>query len=230
MEIKERVGHEDNEIFEEHIARYNFACQFTRDKIVYSIACGRGYGEKIIATKGMAEKVVGIENNNKAIEFAKNYNKKQNIHYICSDIFSLNLKNNVADVVISFETIEHINDDNLFLKILKNLLKPDGILLISTPNKAASYRSLISRRSLNPYHVREYQKAQFEKLLRKYFKEIEFYGQKKIFKRSWLNIPAYLINKFSGKLEKIDNNNHKVVKYPTEPNREMCQFVAVCKK
>jgi 2-polyprenyl-3-methyl-5-hydroxy-6-metoxy-1,4-benzoquinol methylase len=79
------------------------------------------------------------------------------------------LKDNTYDVVVSFQVIEHIDDDLLFLKELHRVLKPGGTLLVTTPNRKMSL-------SRNPWHVREYLGEELKALAKKIFKTVEMKG------------------------------------------------------
>lgn len=76
---------------------------------------------------------------------------------------------NSFDTVLSFQVIEHIENDSLFLSEIARVLKPGALALISTPNRAMSL-------SRNPWHVREYTAAELEALARKYFAYVEMKG------------------------------------------------------
>lgn len=92
-----------------HVARYEFACQHINPTdIVLDIACGTGYGTKILALRCI--KAYGVDISIKALQFAKKKYSGKNIEFIQSDIFTNSI---IADVVVSFETIEHIKAENL---------------------------------------------------------------------------------------------------------------------
>lgn len=75
------------------------------------------------------------------------------------------------DWVVAFQVIEHIDDDDLFVKELQRVLKPKGKLIITTPNRV---RSL----SRNPWHVREYVDTELKALMLKHFESVETFGVK----------------------------------------------------
>jgi ubiquinone/menaquinone biosynthesis C-methylase UbiE len=78
------------------------------------------------------------------------------------------------DVIVSFETIEHVPDDNTFLSEIKRVLKPGGTLFLSTPNAS---RSDTEGGPTNPFHFREYQPAELKDVLARYFTSTELMGQ-----------------------------------------------------
>lgn len=231
MEINERSMPEDNDQnFISHLERYKFCLSYSKDKTVVSIACGSGYGEYLLATDGMAKKVIGIDYSKEAIEYAKENYKSNNLLFFQRDALDNRLDDLAADLIISLETIEHIKQDKKLLKEFFRILKPGGILILSTPNKAFSYRNLFSIKPINNYHIREYRRKKIFKLLSGHFENIEFFGQKIIFKKSLFNLPKYLFYKLNGGLKKNEKEEYGVVSYPKNDNLETCQFIVVCNK
>lgn len=94
-----------NYIDECHIPRYQFAkAKIPKKSVILDIACGTGYGTKILASQ--AELIKGVDISNKSIQFARRH--YQGIQFIKCDIKSYSEK---ADYVVSFETIEHISNN-----------------------------------------------------------------------------------------------------------------------
>ncbi|MFH1745309.1 MAG: class I SAM-dependent methyltransferase [bacterium] len=230
MKIPERIVPDNSDEFKEHLSRYEFASRYSENKIICSMACGEGFGEYLLVDKGKAKKVIGVDNNREAINRAREKYKLENIEFKCEDILNNSFGSDYFDLVISFETIEHIEDDNGFLKEINRILKPGGTLILSTPNKASSYRDLFAKKPYNPFHVREYKRRQLNKLLTKYFSDLKYFGQKEILKRSVFMLPKYIYYKVSKKINKIELKNIKVIEYPTNSKRDMCYFVVVCEK
>jgi len=154
----------------EHYARYIFASQFVKGKKVLDVSCGNGYGSHYLAESGRANEVIGVDISKKAISYAKrNYNHKK-VRYIEMDAQKLDLDPNHFDVVISFETIEHLPNYEKFLQGVKKCLKKDGLFIVSTPNKK-------TYPSGNPFHIKEFNFQEFNDLLRDRFKEVKFVYQ-----------------------------------------------------
>jgi 2-polyprenyl-3-methyl-5-hydroxy-6-metoxy-1,4-benzoquinol methylase len=153
-----------NIIYDEHLVRYQLAAQVAKGKRVLDIACGSGYGAKILAQAGAAQ-VIAVDIDAKAIEAAKKNYGQDNIEFKTGDAESIKEADNLFDLIISFETIEHLPDAEKYLSELARVLKKEGMALISTPN-----REVFGQK--NPYHLREFIKAEFEEILRKYFKNI----------------------------------------------------------
>ena len=157
------------ELYDEHVLRYEFAKQFVKDKIVLDAACGDGYGSNLLASQ--AQYVYGIDLSVETIESAKSKYKKGNTEFICASIEQLPLEDDSIDTIVSFETIEHVSIavQQNFFKEVKRVLKPDGVLVISTPNKAI-YSDLYNYK--NEFHVKEFYREEFEKELRKHFSHV----------------------------------------------------------
>ena len=145
-----------------------FASKFVANKVVLDVACGAGYGSNYLITCG-AKEVLGVDLSKNAIEYAKNHYSKKNLYFLQGNAVSLPFHNNFFDVVVSFETIEHINEYEKYLEEIKRVLKPRGIFICSTPN---------IKYTQHPYfHVKEFYPEEFFSLLEKHFGNIERYGQ-----------------------------------------------------
>lgn len=159
-----------------HVNRYYFALNYISPKnIVLDAACGSGYGTKLLAAK--AKKVFGLDNNSHALEYAKDRNISPNIEYVKTDLNEpLRFFNDgVIDVIISYETLEHIKNPALMVREFYRLLKPGGYLIISTPNKDVS-RLMHTK---NEFHLREFTKKEFLMLIGNSFKVDKILGQTK---------------------------------------------------
>ncbi len=158
-------------VFQEHMYRYRFVKDIIKGKIIADIACGVGYGCMEMINCG-AKKVIGIDNDEKAIKHAKDIYHHNRIIFMLRDAADTGLLSKSIDVVVSFETIEHVEKPDNLIKEIKRILKPGGILVISTPNKSMSIED-------NPFHFKEYDLNEYKKLLSG-FKNIKFYGQRKV--------------------------------------------------
>jgi len=158
----------------EHLHRYKFANEFVRGKSVLDLACGEGYGSFLLA--GDALEVVGIEIDETAINHARAKYKKKNLKFLKGNITDIPIKqNNLFDIIICFEALEHIKEHNELIKEVKRFMKKNGIFMVSTPNKEiysdrANYN--------NPFHVKELYFKEFRLLLNENFKHTVIYGQR----------------------------------------------------
>ncbi|WNH09620.1 class I SAM-dependent methyltransferase [Thalassobellus suaedae] len=117
-----------------HLDRYKFASKYIKDKMVADIACGTGYGTRCLLEAGKATKCIGIDIDKDAVSYAQRNHNVKGSQFICSSAENVPLDNESVDVIVSFETLEHVHDENLFINEFFRLLKKDGILIISTPN------------------------------------------------------------------------------------------------
>ena len=140
-----------------HLARYKFALDYVPDKIVGDMACGTGYGTKLLAQR--AQKVHGVDCNIQAIQYAMEKHNAPNIQYTHAFVNWMPLNNEAMDVIVSFETIEHVENDVLVIKEFHRLLKPEGVLIISTPNNWGTSK----------YHKKAYTLESFRELLSGWF-------------------------------------------------------------
>lgn len=205
----------------EHWHRYIFAKNFVNGKNILDIACGEGYGAFFLADH--ASNVIGVDIDPEAIKYASKHYKKENLKYLQGDIAKLPIKlNNSIDVIVCFETIEHV-DENAQLKFMleaKRLLKKDGLLIISTPNKEL-YTDLQNYK--NKHHIKEFYLSEFKNFLSNKFKNVKILGHK-IFNSSNIWDPEHQARKFDEeKLELTDSGFR-----PSENKKEMMYFLALC--
>jgi len=148
-------------IYSEHILRYNFAKQFVKGKRVLDIACGSGYGTNILAKAG-AKYATGIDISKEAAKHAQDTYKRDNLGYQVGNGTNLDIEDNSFDIVVSFETIEHLEEYEQFASELSRVLKKDGLLIISSPNKDLYHTG-------NEFHFREFSKKEFQEILQPHF-------------------------------------------------------------
>lgn len=139
----------------DHFRRYEFAADFVAGKRVVDIACGTGYGSALLADAGAAS-VLGVDCSPEAIDHAKARYKGGNLAFQQSDIFTFQPQEKF-DVVVSFETIEHIDDHRGALARFFDLLQPGGRLIISSPNRLiTSPKARTQAESGGGFHVKEF--------------------------------------------------------------------------
>lgn len=161
---------------DEHTNRYEFVKNFCNGKVVLDIACGTGYGTHLISE--VAKSIVGVDISSKAIDYAEKNFKKENIEFVESNCAKINFKDEQFDVIISLETIEHLNElaRKEFYKVCKKSLRKDGLFIISTPNKKIT--SPYTVKPLNKYHVLEFTREKLKKELSEYFIVNQWLGQR----------------------------------------------------
>ena len=168
MQTAERSSHLDpseNVIFQRHMIAYKEAAKIVNGTVL-EIGCGEGYGISKLAK--FSNKYIGVDKFDTFIsdDLRNNYD----IVFHKMEIPPLkNIEENSVDFVVTFQVIEHIQDDNYFLKEIFRVLKPGGKLLLTTPNKLMSL-------SRNPWHIREYSPKEMKDILKKYFTKSQVNG------------------------------------------------------
>jgi SAM-dependent methyltransferase len=157
----------------EHFNRYVFALAYVQGKRVLDIACGAEYGSYFLT--GGARRVVGGDIARQSVLSASRAFAARDVDYCCTDATRLPFADSAFDVIVSMETIEHLEKPDLFLEECVRCLRPGGIFICSTPNKAVT--SPNSPKPLWPYHVREYYEEEFVALLREHFTEVSLFAQ-----------------------------------------------------
>ncbi|HEV2174747.1 MAG TPA: class I SAM-dependent methyltransferase, partial [Nitrospira sp.] len=165
-------------VFWEHVHRYAFACRLVSGKRVLDIACGEGYGSAAIQRAGAAH-VIGVDISEAACAHAAD---KYGIDARVGSAEQIPLPDSSVDVVVSFETIEHVPAPGRFLDECARVLAPVGRLIISTPNKDV-YSA--PGRPRNPFHCSEMTEHEFLSALRGRFLGIELYSQHLIWAPLW---------------------------------------------
>jgi ubiquinone/menaquinone biosynthesis C-methylase UbiE len=148
---------------------YEFAAKnYIKGKTVADIGCGNGYGTVYMSQ--FAEKATGLDYSQETIKQSNEENKdKKNLNFVSCKVPPICLPDNYADVVTSFQFIEHIHERAEFIKDVKRILKPGGVFICSTPNIKKS----IAR---NPFHVHEYTFDEMRAEVGKVFDDFELMG------------------------------------------------------
>lgn len=192
----------------QHISRYLFACNKLDTNVkVLDIACGTGYGTAMLRECGV-DVIGGDIDNNIILQACEAWNYEK---FEYADALNLRFSENYFDAVVSFETIEHVEDIYKYLHEMKRVLKPNGIFICSTPNIKYTAHPL--------FHIKEFTPQEFYKLIEEEFVKVERYGQyftrfdriKDLMKWSTVNIIVGTLEVFRIKkvVKKIINNNAK---------------------
>ena len=128
------------DIRRDHVARYELVSNFllktynnTSELFGGDIFCGNGYGSSLINEKTNCFSV-GFDASSEAIELANNYYSSEKL-FFTTKRFPFLLPENIFDFIISFETIEHVIEDNELLEQFGRSLKSGGYLFLSAPNE-----------------------------------------------------------------------------------------------
>jgi len=163
----------------EHWHRYAFARRFVTGKRVLDAACGEGYGTALLAT--VAADAIGVDIDGRAIAHGRAaYGGQPRLAYDEGSVTALPLAEATVDVVVSFETIEHLvaSDQARMLDEFMRVLAPGGLLVLSSPNKRR-YSDEPGYR--NPFHQHELYRADLERLLAPRFPHRHWFHQQVVY-------------------------------------------------
>lgn len=163
----------EGEIKYEHLHRYALSLEFAADKSVLDLASGEGYGAAMLAR--VARSVVGVDLDPETVRHATHTYYFSNLNFLVGSCHELPVPDASIDLVVSFETIEHHELHEEMMLEVKRVLRPGGILIISSPNRLV-YSD--ERNYTNPFHVRELYYDEFRELLGRHFKHQRMYGQR----------------------------------------------------
>jgi SAM-dependent methyltransferase len=166
----ERVvpGKVEPDLWNEHLSRYYFARPLVEGHCVLDVGCGTGYGAAVVAQ--WASRVLALDISLESVAFAKKNYPAWNLEYVVSDCRKISLASGTVDTVICFEVIEHLAEQEVLLEEIKRVLRPDGVLVISTPNRVYYTEE---RNERNPFHVHEFDIDEFRTLLQGSFANVE---------------------------------------------------------
>jgi ubiquinone/menaquinone biosynthesis C-methylase UbiE len=167
----------DPSTFWEHVYRYRFATNFVSGKRVLDIACGEGYGTAALLEAGAAN-VIGIDISEETCQHAR---MKYGVDARVGKAEDIPLSDASVDLIVSFETVEHVAQPKLFLSECARVLSPTGRLVVSTPNKEI-FRT---HGGGSLFHCSEMTRAAFVDLVSQHFRTYSLYGQM-LTSTSWL--------------------------------------------
>jgi len=154
----------------DHMARYELASEHCTGKRVLDVATGTGYGANILRKRGAAE-VVAVDREQAALDYGRERYGEDGLQWVNADAYALPFDKEF-DVVVSFETIEHLTEPERFVEQCKSVLRPGGTYLVSTPvNTGGSF--------VSPYHELEFSVDEFRGLLTRHFPSVKILGQRR---------------------------------------------------
>ena len=151
----------DNPIFQRHLFAYEQAKPYIQGQVL-EVGSGTGYGIAELAP--FAETYAAVDKFHTPVS-----SEFTNVRFMQANIPPLPYPDSQFDTVVSFQVIEHIEDDRTFVSECFRVLKPGGRLIVTTPNNLMSL-------TRNPWHVREYTAAQLTALFQSYFGEVRMLG------------------------------------------------------
>lgn len=160
----------------EHWHRYVLARELAVGKDVLDIASGEGYGSAFVAE--VANQVTGVDIAIDAVKHANGRYQRENLQYLEGSCAAIPLPDHAVDLIVSFETIEHHDEHDAMMREFKRVLRPDGCLLISSPDK--HFYSEVPNYQ-NPYHVKELYEVEFKDLLSSWYKNARYFNQRLVY-------------------------------------------------
>jgi GT2 family glycosyltransferase/SAM-dependent methyltransferase/glycosyltransferase involved in cell wall biosynthesis len=161
--------HAGTMMYAEHMSRYKFAAQFARGKRVLDVASGSGYGAELLKAAGASD-VVGLDYNLDALAYSLRTHARGKPEFLAGDAQVLPFSSASFDLIVSFETLEHVPEPERMLSELRRVLRDDGILVVSTPNRGVYLEG-------NPFHLHEMTYDEFSAALAGLFPHVEILVQ-----------------------------------------------------
>jgi len=188
----------------EHVARYRWAAALAQGRRVLDAGCGTGYGAELLAREGAAG-VVGVDVDREVIEAAQRDGSGA-VTFAVADLRELPAELGAFDVVVCFEVLEHIDEPEPALDRLAAALAPDGLLVVSSPNRDVYPPG-------NPFHVHEFTPGELAEALGARFPHVRLVRQ-----QDWLAAGLFDDDDFT----RVDAQAIQVAKAsPGEPGKEL---------
>lgn len=164
IQTAERVSDQDlsdNFVYQRSVLAYFEASKIVSGNVL-EIGFGEGYGMRVLSPN--VEKYTAID------KYEKDFSDlPENVQIVNQKVPPINFPDETFDFVVSFQVIEHIKNDKLFVKEISRVLKKGGKFIVTTPN-------IIMSLTRNPWHIREYKVHELERLLKTDFNSIEKKG------------------------------------------------------
>lgn len=205
------------EIWYEHMHRYAMTVAWCAGKRTLDAACGEGYGSALLAKS--ASFVEGIDISEQAVCHAqKRYGAEQNLRFQVADCTSLPFANSEFDRIVSFETLEHLEAQDQLLSEFSRVLKADGFLMLSSPDKAI-YTD--QQKTVNEFHVKELYQHELEDLIGRHFPAFRLLGQKLMFHSAIWSLDG--VSRVS-----LDQVSADSLRQPESITQAPMYFIALC--
>jgi len=140
-----------------HLERYEFASRVTRGGRLLDIACGVGYGTRLITDRNPGvRQAIGVDVSPSTIAYGVEHYGNRRTEYLVADAMRFRDETGF-DSIVSLETIEHLPDPAAFVAHLVSLLRPGGVFVASVPTTPSV--------DVNPHHLRDFTEASFRRLM-----------------------------------------------------------------
>lgn len=164
--MAERLGLDDGPGLAGHVARYGLALPYAVGADVLDAACGTGYGTRLLRV--VARSVVGLDVST-SVEAGP--------PSVAGDVRALPFADASFDLLTAFEIIEHVLDQDRLVTELRRVLRPGGVLLLSTPHGEVERLHDRQRGQSNEFHIASVTPGQLRSLLRPHFASVTLLGQ-----------------------------------------------------
>lgn len=161
-------------IYQCHLATYQFAIPYVKNKKVLEFGCGSGYGSHYLSK--YCSDITAVDISESAIKYANEHYSNENLTYRKIQNIErepLSFSDETFDVIISFQVIEHIAKEQKYLSELSRVLKKGGTLIIATPDK--THRLFSFQKPWNQFHTREYNMTELNGVVSNYFDKFDCY-------------------------------------------------------
>ena len=160
-----------SELWGEHRSRYRVAAQFAAGQRILDVATGAGFGLQMLRKASGCP--IGLDYDVDALHEVRRLEKTAPL--VQADATCLPLASASIDLVVSFETLEHVPDARAMVFEIRRVLTPGGRLVLSTPNRAFGPPE---RHSNNPFHIKEFTADELRELLNEVFADVQIRGQR----------------------------------------------------
>lgn len=175
----ERIIPEEFKSKEEYLLylRHLFAYELAKEKIsknsfVLEVGCGEGYGTKLLSQS--VGKIIGLDVDKNTIAHCSGKYGAENCLFSAYDGVIIPYDDSTFDAVVSFQVIEHIQDDINYISEIYRVLKGNGVFILTTPNRTNRLKP--GQKPWNKFHIREYYPEELEKILNNKFYDIKIWG------------------------------------------------------
>ncbi|MFF2092521.1 methyltransferase domain-containing protein [Paenibacillus sp. NPDC058174] len=158
--VNQEVKTHYTDVYEEHLSRYELACRYVNGLRVLDAACGAGYGSAMLSQAGAVE-VLGVDVDSDSVRLAERDYSRAGVRFAVADVLALPFADEEFDAVISFETIEHVDQGAAWIAESARVLKAGGLFIVSTPNRTVTNPPLYyEEQPFNTFHRFEYRTAE----------------------------------------------------------------------
>ncbi|OBF81104.1 SAM-dependent methyltransferase [Mycobacterium sp. 852002-51163_SCH5372311] len=149
----------ENYWFRRHQVVYERLAPRCAGRVVLEAGCGEGYGADLIAD--VASRVVAVDYDESAVAHVRS--RYPRVEVTQANLADLPLPDASVDVVVNFQVIEHLWDQGQFVRECLRVLRPSGLLMMSTPNRITFSPGRDT--PVNPFHTRELNADELTELL-----------------------------------------------------------------